>query len=233
VLLQPADRVGGKRVQKQAPVLEEQDAVGHLERARNTLLGEHGGRSERVHAGEEVLRPLRIELGGRFIQEQEPRPQSNGGGEADSLELAGRELRRTAFHEMERPDRLESLLDERPDLSRWHACVLEPEGDLVLDAVHDHLVLGVLKDARHDSGPGELGGGPEPRVMTVNLDPTGEPAAVEVGYEPCECPQQRGLARPGGTEQRHRLSCAKLERDFGEGRAGTLRVREGQPVDAR
>ena len=106
--------------------------------------------------------------------------------------------------------------DPRPDLLGRHADVLETERDLVLDARHHDLVLGILEHRR--DGPGELGGAVRARVEAADLDPAGEAAAVEMRHEPGERPQQRRLAAAGRPEQRDDLAGLELERDVAQGR---------------
>ena len=75
---------------------------------------------------------------------------------------------------------------------RWHADVLEAELELVLDAGHHDLVLGILEDGGDRSG--QVARPCRPRVAAPDLDPTGEPAAVEVRHRPKRA--QRRLSRP-------------------------------------
>src|SRR5215210_1312424 len=112
--------------------------------------------------------------------------------------------------------RLESF--ERPavDLVRRHAHVLEPEGDLVLDAREDDLVLRILEHGR--DGSRELARAGAPRVHAVDLDPPCELPTVKVGDEPGQSAQQGRLPRPRRAEEADELTGAELQRDPLDGR---------------
>ncbi|HEX4929526.1 MAG TPA: hypothetical protein VFV62_02365 [Gaiellaceae bacterium] len=129
---------------------------------------------------------------------------------------------------MQRVDRVERALDTGPDLPRLDAEVLEPEGDLVRDDGHDHLVLGILED--RGDGAGELGR-PRPAGVEPGDDHAPREApTVEMRHEPGERAEQRRLPRPGRTEQRHDLARLEREGDVAQ-RGRRRRVREREAVD--
>ena len=68
------------------------DAVGVRERARRTLLGDEHRARQALDQVEERLGGLGIELRGRLVEQQQPRPKRERRGEADALQLAAREL---------------------------------------------------------------------------------------------------------------------------------------------
>ena len=117
-----------------------------------------------------------------------------------------------------------------PDLVGRDGHVLETERDLVVDARHHDLVLGVLEDRRDD--PHQLGRAVRPRIEAADLDPAGEAATVKVRHEPRECAQERRLAAAGRPEQGDDLARVELEREITY-RRHAARVGEREPLDAR
>ena len=191
---QPAQSLGLWRIDHDPPVLHEDDAVAALQRKGRPLLGDHDRAAERRREVEQRLRSLGVELRGRLVEQEEPRTESERRCNTDSLELAGGELVGLPAGEMlgaHPPERLEGA---NRDLERRHAEVLEAELELVLDAGHHDLVLGVLEDGR--DRPGQVARPCRPRVAAPDLDPPGEPAAVEVRHQAGERAQQRRLSRP-------------------------------------
>ena len=124
------------------------------------------------------------------------------------------------------PERLE---DTNRDLERRHAEVLEPELELVLDAGHDDLVLGILEDG--GDRPGQVAWPRRPCLASSDLDPAGEPTAVEVRHQAGERAQQRRLARPGRPEQTDELAGSDLQRDGIQRRPPVARIAVRQAVD--
>ena len=125
------------------------------------------------------------------------------------------------------PERLEGA--DR-DLERRHAEVLEPELELVLDAGHDDLVLGILEDGR--DRPGQVARPCRPRLASSDLDPAGEAAAVEVRHEAGERAQERRLSRPGRPEQTDELARLDLQRDVVQRRPPVAWIAIGQAIDS-
>ena len=181
--------------------------------ARSTRCSERTTAQLRLlDGGEERLGAVGVELGRRLVEQQELRLERERRGEADALQLPARELDRAPVARCDAPTSAERRGDLRPDLLRRDGDVLEPERDLVLDARHHDLVLGILEDRRDD--PRELGGPVRPRVEAADLDPAREPAAVEVRHEPRERAQQRRLAaaRTGRAGRRPRPRGARARR---------------------
>ena len=176
---------------------------------------------KRLGAGE-------IELRGRLVEQEKPRLERERRGETDALQLPARELDGSPRCQVRSANLAKRRLDARPDRLRRHSEVLEAERDLVLDPHHHDLVLGILEDRRHR--PRELGGAGRAGVPAVHLDPTREPAAMEVRHEPGQRPQQRRLAAAGGPEQRHHLTLVELEREVAY-RRSAAGVREREAAD--
>src|SRR4029453_13334691 len=92
----------------------------------------------------------------------------------------------------------------RPYLVGRRADILEPEGDLVLDAAEDDLVLGILEEGGELAC--EIRRPKAPRVLAGDHDPALEAAAVEVRDEARERPQKQRLAGAGGAGHRDDLA---------------------------
>ena len=192
------------------------------------MLGEDDRRSQTIHRRQEERGRLGVELGGRLVEQQQPRLERERRGEADPLQLAAGELGRLPAPEVERVHRIERALDPGPDLVRRDTEVLEAEGDLVRGDGHHHLVLGILEDRRDRAG--QLGRARLPGVEPGDDDPALEATAVEVRHEPRERADQRRLARPGRAEQRHDLARLERQRHVSQ-RRRSRRVREREAVD--
>jgi hypothetical protein len=178
---QPVQSLGLWRIDHDPPVLHEDDAVAALQRQGRPLLGDHDRAAERRREVEQRLRSLGIELRGRLVEQEEPRTKNERRCNTDTLELAGGELVGLPTGELlgaHPPERLEGA---NRDLERRHTEVLEPELELVLDAGHDDLVLGILEDG--GDRPGQIARPGRPRLASFDLHPAREPAAVEVRHQ--------------------------------------------------
>ncbi len=228
---EPFEAFVARRVEEQAPVLQEEHAVGDGERPLGALLREDDGGAGALDLCEEARGGVGIELRRRLVEQHEPRPHRQGGGQADPLELPARELVRPPSGQMGGAERVERGVHARPDLLRRRTEVLEPEGDVVAHERHEDLVLGILEDGRDRSR--EVGRARRARVAAADLDPTREPPAVEVRHEPGERADERRLPRARRAEQRDDL--ARLERHghVGQGGRSDVRIRERQVLDAR
>jgi hypothetical protein len=231
MLGEPCEGRVARSVEKDAPILEEEHAVGQGKRPRGPLLCEDDGDAEILDLVEEPLGRLGVELRGRLVEEQQPGPQSERGREADALQLAAGELRRLPAREVGGADGVERLERLRPDLRGRRAQVLEPERDLVLDPGHHDLVLGVLEDG--GDGPDEVGRPGTARVEAADDDGPAEPAAVEVGHEPGERAQERRLPAARRAEHGEDLAVGHFHGDVPERGLTRLGVGVRQPVDDR
>src|SRR5688572_6162359 len=101
---------------------------------------------ETVQRREHVLRAPRIELTRRFVEGEDRRLQSEGGGDRHALPLATRERRDLAISQRGDPQQIEHLLDPLAHRYRRHAELLHAEGELVVDATGHELGLWILKD---------------------------------------------------------------------------------------
>ena len=211
MLREPGERLLPRRVQHDPPLLEEENAVADLERPRGPLLREDDGHAETGGQPDERVRSLGIELGGRLVEQKQLRLERERGRQADALQLTGRELRDTPLEQMLGPERGEGRAHPRRDLDRRSADVLDAEGDLVLDAAEDDLVLRILEDGGDDAG--EVGRPRPARVLSADLDASLEPAAVEMRDEPRQGAHERRLAGAGGAEDGDDLPGIELERD--------------------
>ena len=86
-----APRRAARRARSRPPSMKS-DAVGVRERARRSLLGDEHRARQTLDQVEERLGRLRVELRGRLVEQQQPRPQRERRGETDALQLAPREL---------------------------------------------------------------------------------------------------------------------------------------------
>src|SRR5439155_6605345 len=75
-------RPGGRDLLDDAAVLQEERAVAELERPGRALLGDHDRRASHANQLQERRGPLRVELRGRLVEQEEPRLEVQGRGEA-------------------------------------------------------------------------------------------------------------------------------------------------------
>src|SRR4051794_15404087 len=213
---EPRQRRVARRVELDASALHEEHAIYVCERTRRALLRDDHGAVEPVDDLEELVGGGGVELRRRLVEQQQPGPQRERRGEADTLQLATRELPHGPLDEMLATDERERLVDALPDLRWLDTEVLEAERDLVADAAHHRLVLRVLEDRR--DRPGQLRRMRAARVEAADLDAARKGAAVEVRYQPRERAQQCRLAGRGCAEQDDALPLVDPQRDAVEHR---------------
>src|SRR5919204_3666708 len=189
---EPRQRPVSRHIELQAAAVEEEDAVAGVEHPVRAVLGDDHGSATRARELDQIRSALRIELRGRLVEQQQPRPQRKHRGEADALKLAAGELGNWTFGEMAGANRGERLAYPGGNRGRRSADVLQTERDLRGDTREDDLVLRILKERRNRAG--ELGGPGAPGVEPGHLDPAGEASAVKVRHEPGERAQKRRLA---------------------------------------
>ena len=208
VLFEPCLGLADRAIERQAPPFEEENPVADLERQGRPLLGEQHSRTavtgEPQGQLDQPLGGLWVELRRRLVEKQELRLECQRRSEADALQLAARELGHEPPRQMLCADPGEGVERARFDLLCRGADVLEAERDLVEDAGEDDLVLGVLEEGRN--GAGQARRAMPPGVEAGDLDPPGEPAAVEVRDESREGAEQRRLAGAGRAEYQRDLS---------------------------
>ncbi len=166
----------------------------------------------------------RVELRGRFVEQQEVRLRGDDGGEGHLLQLAARERRQRRVAQVREAERDQRLLDEARDGAALDAEVLEAEGDLALDGRHDRLALRVLEDeadaAREVVRPGVAG------VVLVDRHAAGEDAAVEVRHESVEGSAAVSTCRCPSRPPRGSTSAGSMRSETSRS-AGRARVRIG------
>ena len=190
--------------------------VGELERLLLVVGDEHRGVAGAVvdlaQPLAQLLAHLRVERAERLVEQQHPRLDGERPGQRHALPLAARELLRIALVEAGELHQIEQLQRPAADLgagrtggARPH---LEPEGDVLEDGHVAEQRIGLEHEADiallHRLGRG---------VLVAEED-----AARGGGLEPGDEPQQRGLARARGPEQRDQLARADVERHVVERR---------------
>ena len=210
MLGEPLERLLARRIEHDAALVHEHDAIAAGEGAGRTLLGDEHGTRQMLDQVEERLCSVRIELRRRFVQQQEPGSQCERRGERHALQLSAGQLTGEAIRERFRADESQGLVHPRPDLVGRHADVLEAEGDLVRHLGHHDLILRILEHRGDDAG--ELRRARLPRVDPADDDAAREDTAVEVRDEPRERPQERRLPRTRRAEQGDMLAVADLQR---------------------
>ncbi len=78
---------------------------------------------ERLEDAHDLVAHLRVEVAGRLVGEQDPRPADDRPGDGDALLLAARELRREVVHPRAEADAIERRLGQLPPLGVRHAPV--------------------------------------------------------------------------------------------------------------
>ena len=214
-------------------MLERDHAVGGGEAALEAVLGEHDrGAPLLVDApqhAEQLVARHRVELGGRLVEQQQPRPGGQRRAERHALELAARQLVRRAVEQPGDAERERRLLDPARDRGRAPAAVLERERELRAHRPHHDLRLGVLEQRAGDGG--QLGRAVVARVEPAGQQPPRELAAVEVRHEPGRGAQQRRLARPRPAREHDELAGLDAQGDVGERRPRGARIRVGHAVE--
>jgi hypothetical protein len=104
VLGEPGEGCIAARVEHHGALLEEKHAVARVEDPIGSLFRHDDRRAASARELDQLRCAVRVELRGRLVQQQQPRPQGEHGGETDSLELTAGELRDGALAEMSRSD---------------------------------------------------------------------------------------------------------------------------------
>jgi hypothetical protein len=133
-----------------APGFDDDDAIDERQRIRDAMLDEH--ERHRAQLRERLAHgsgARRIEVGGRLVEQQQPRPQRERARDREALLLAPREGRGGAILRIGKVHLRERAMHARPDDGGGHAVVLEAERDVVAGTRHDDLRLGILE---HDAG---------------------------------------------------------------------------------
>ena len=96
------------------------------------------------------------------------------------------------------------FLHETADCRHRCACVLQSKSDLTFYRGHNGLTLGVLEHQTHHAS--QITGAGGAGVLAVDEDATGKCSPVEVGHQPVQRPQHRGLATAGTAEEEYHFS---------------------------
>ena len=210
----PVDQHRGVRG---GPGLQHHDPVHQVFPDPHPVLHDHQGGAGLVQAAAHGIADLQdargVEVGGRLVEQQQPRPHREDPGERQPLLLsAGEGRRRVVQRQPAQPDVVERLVHARPDLRRRDGKVLRPEGDVVAEAGKHHLRFRVLL---HKPGAAAL----RPRRGTVDQQASGlvrvfgvvGVAGVAgwprraVAQHTGQGMEQRRFAGAGGAQQEHAL----------------------------
>ena len=168
---------------------------------------------------------LRVEVGRRLIEQEQPGPHGEHTRQGEALLLAAREVRGGAVERHRKTDLIETVAHALPDLVAGDTEVLAAEGDVVAHPGEDDLGVRILQ---HEPGPpGSRGRAVDEqrsfRVTLVGREDAGEGA------------KERGFARAGLPEQQHPLSGCDAQVEAAQ-RPGQPRGRSPPPAgggDAR
>ena len=191
----------------------------------------HGpGPAERRQAGGERARGRRVEVGRRLVEHQDPGPRRQRAGEREPLLLAAGQLRRPRPLQPSKADLVERLGHAGQHRLAGPAAALEPERDVVLDAFHHQLALGVLE---HEPDPRRhLRTRRRRRVEPIDRQPPLEVARELARHQSRDGQRERALARPRRPDDQQALAGLDLERDVGERLDRAAGEPEAQPVGA-
>ena len=178
-------------LQRNAPLIHDDDAVGRKRLAHEVGNGHHRHtllvvqtRDHSQHFGA----ALRVEHGGGFVEHEHVGAHGQDAGNADALLLPAREkVGRTVaqiaqFHLAQRP------VYARDHLVARHAQILGAEGDILLHHCRHNLVIGLLKDHAHCRAD-------VAQSLLVARVPAFHPNLTRIGQEqPVEVARERGLA---------------------------------------
>ena len=186
-------------------------AVQHPDLARQ-LIGEArvvGDHDDRGAGGVELADELHdrcaggaVEVPGRLVGEHDRRTPDEGPGDRNPLPLPSRELGRLERRAVGQADPFERLIRARVTLGGGEAGVEQPVGDVLPHR-------GVLGQEELLEDEADLLG-PQPRQLAVaqprRVDSTDPDHAAAGPLQRPDDVQERGLARPGGPDDRHQLA---------------------------
>ena len=216
-----AGQPGARRLVGHEPAVAQLDhPVGGGQAALQAVLGEQDRGPpllvEPAQDAEQLVARDRVQLRGRLVEQQQPRPPRQRGGERDALQLAAAQLVSRPVQQPPEAERQRRLLDTPRHGRRGPAEVLQGERDLRPHRPHHDLRLGVLEERPGDRG--DLGRPVRTGVEPAGLHAPAERPAVEVRHEPARGPQQRRLPRSRATGDQHQLPGLDRQRDVGERR---------------
>jgi hypothetical protein len=189
-----------------APAVEHHDAVGQCH-GLDLVVGDEDHRCAQllVELGQLDARARaqrRIEVGKRFVEEEQLRLLHDGAGDGHTLALPARQLPRPAFQQRLDLQALHSLADALLDFLGRHACIAQAEREIL---AHGHVwVEGVLLENHgHVARPGrQRVDAPAFQVDLAGVN------RLEAGNHA----QQRRFAAAGGTQEYNELAGMDFER---------------------
>ena len=173
-----------------------------------------------LHARAQQLEHLggavRVQVAGRLVGEHEPRTVDERARDRDALQLAARQLARTARRAVPEADRAQHLRHARFAAAVERAVQGERQRDVLCDVEVRQDVKG-LEDEPHPA-PAQLG----ERIVVEprELDPVERDRAGVRAIEPGHEVEKRRLADPGFAAHRNVLARGELEIDVREDGAG-------------
>ena len=228
----PGEELAGRRIAGHAPLHHRDDAVGGGQAALEPMLGDHHGRApvlvEPAQQPDELIARHGVQLRGGLVEEEQARPVHHGGGDRHPLQLTAREGVRAALEQVRHPEGQGGLLHRSRDGAGRLAPLLQGQLELGPDTAHHHLGLGLLED--RSAHPGELAGPVLAHIEPADPQLSRNFAAVEVRDEAAERPQQRRLARAGGTGEHREGARLELEADVTQRRPGGLGIAVAEGV---
>jgi hypothetical protein len=157
------------------------------------MLGEHDRRVgvlvDAAQEPDELVAGDRIELGGRLVEDDDPRAPGQSGAERHPLELPARQLGGGAIQQLVDGQRERRLLHPARHYGGRQPAVLQPERQLGADRARDDLALGILE--QRPDRLSQLAGAVIARVHARDRRPPGERAAVKVRNQAADRAQQR------------------------------------------
>lgn len=135
---------------------EEGDLVGVLDDAFQSVLGHQDRRAEVVDEAledrEDLLRGRRVECGGRFVEDEDPRMRGEDRADRDALLLPAGERADGPVAQIGQTQQVQSLLDAAAHHVRGEAQRLHAIGEFVLHGVRHEVGERVLADRPHHVG---------------------------------------------------------------------------------
>jgi hypothetical protein len=134
-------------VSAEMPFVQEQDAVAGSPDEFEVMAGDDAGDGQAVEDSGELASSARIQVAGGFVHEDDDGVQGHDTRDGDSAFFAGGEVERdTVPGILVETDAGESGFGATVDFIEWETEVEGAEGDVVIDAGIDDLVVGVLED---------------------------------------------------------------------------------------
>ena len=207
--------------------LEDDDPIHDRQPLADAVLDDDERRAEPLDRladhGPDLGGGVRIEVGGRLVEQEQARRERQGRRERQPLLLAAGEGVGRAVAVVREVDGGKRGVDPPPDGVGRNASVLEAEGDLVAGAGHHDLRLGILEEE------------PAPVSRKARLQPVDEQRPLRLDrrriVEPGDGGQERRLAGAGWAEEKDALARLDDEVDAAEGPRTTPGVAD--PPSAR